>query len=237
MIGAPDDDDDFRYGFGSASPADHPHKSSARRRIITAIAALAALAIAAAAWVALTQSPTPTATGPVASSRPSTATEGAPAQSPAATAPAAPAPTAGAAAPLTPETVADTVTTLVTAAAELSPDATEPPEQLAAVASGAILDEIKNDQLELQANGWTRTGTPKVLDVTIVSSDTTSTPATVVTQACIDSSDVQTLDSDGASLQGAGTAGPHRALNIFTFEQSGTSWRIIARSFPDETTC
>ncbi|PPL19885.1 hypothetical protein [Microterricola pindariensis] len=236
MIGEPEDDDDFRYGFGSASRADQNRTSSVRRRILTALAALAVLAVAATAWVALTQSAPTSTAGPLASARPSAAT---PVPTPTASAPAAatPAPPAGVAAPLTPEAVADTVTTLVTAAAELSPNATEAPDQLTAVASGAILDEIKNDQLELQANGWTRTGTPQVLNVTIVSSDTTATPATVVAQACVDSSDVQTLDSDGASLQGAGSAGSHRALNLFTFEQSGDSWRIIARSFPDETAC
>lgn len=103
---------------------------------------------------------------------------------------------------------------------------------LSDVATGAIVKELGNEQLELDSNGWTQTGQSVVDSVKVLR--TTDHGATV--QACIDSSAVKLLDSEGKPI---GTpSADRRALNIYTLVQNtdGT-WQVADRSFPDNPTC
>ncbi|TBN57991.1 DUF4101 domain-containing protein [Glaciihabitans arcticus] len=110
--------------------------------------------------------------------------------------------------------------------------ATTPASDLPKVASGAILEDLQNEAQELEANGWTRTGRAKVDGVKVTSSNEAAGTATVV--ACVDSSKVATLDENGDRLAAPATA---RALNIYSLSRSDGFWRVVSRTFPDETAC
>ena len=103
-------------------------------------------------------------------------------------------------------------------------------------ASGAILSEVENDTQELEANGWTRQGVATIEALTIVSSDSSTDPATVVAQACVDSSKVMTLDHSGKPVGDSGSV-IQRALNIYTLQYIAGAWKVVARTFPDNPTC
>ncbi|RNE67371.1 hypothetical protein [Cryobacterium tepidiphilum] len=105
-------------------------------------------------------------------------------------------------------------------------------KQLSPVATGAILEELGNEHLELDSNGWTQHGQSVVDSVKVL--HTTATTATV--QACIDSSAVTILDNKGNPIGTPDTN--RRALNIYTLTQ-GTdgTWQVTDRTFPDNPTC
>ncbi|MGO4105379.1 hypothetical protein AB4Y63_15620 [Leifsonia sp. YAF41] len=218
----------------SAQIARAARRDSRRRTTIVTVSMLATVAV-----IGLTWSVWPTGTSTTASTQaadqPVVST---PIPTAAAAARPSAAPSASPVPDLLPPAAATThVADFLAAAAAIAPDATDTSDRLSKVASGAIIAEIENDQQELVANGWTQEGTPTVVSLTIVSADATAIPPTTVAEACIDSSDVVTLDSDGKSLAGAGNDQTHRALNIFTLQQSGSTWRVISRTFPADTTC
>lgn len=139
------------------------------------------------------------------------------------------APTSASTAIITTELADATLTTLLDTIARSTKtgDTTE----LAALASTAILEDVANDAQELEANGWTRTGTATVAAVTIRSNNAETGEAVVA--ACVDSTTVVTVDAAGEPL-GAASG---RALNLYTLSTDAEGWRVTARTFPDETDC
>lgn len=219
---------------GSDADTKAARRSSRRQTAVITASMLVTVVVVGLAWLAW-----PTAQGTVASSatsdQPSVTSTPAPSASTTSTpstSPSAPA-TPGV---LPPAEATTQVADFLAAAAAIAPDSTKTADTLSKVASGAIISEIENDQQELVANGWTQTGAPTVTSLTIVSTDAAATPATTVVEACVDSTSVVTLDSDGKPLA-ATPDQANRALNIFTLQQDGSSWRVIARTFPDNTTC
>lgn len=99
------------------------------------------------------------------------------------------------------------------------------------VAANGYLAELENQWQELVANGWAMDGSPTVVSTEI--HEVSDTSATVT--ACIDSSNVRTLDADGNAI---GAASGTRALNTFALEQSDDGiWRITSHSFPNDPAC
>lgn len=131
--------------------------------------------------------------------------------------------------PITPKAASSTLTTLLKGFATASkPGATT---DLSAIASDAILEDFANEAQELEANGWVRTGAATVASVVIRSHNRTT--GDVVVAACIDSTRVVTLDAAGEPL----AASTPRALNLYTLSSEAGAWRVVARTFPDETAC
>ena len=212
-------------------------RRSPRRTTLVTASLLATVAVIGMAWAAWPTEQS-TLTSSVASDQPHAAPTPTPTPTPSASTP-PPAATHAPAIPgaLAPAEASAQVADFLATAATLAPDAPDTVDQLAKVASGAIVAEIANDQQEFVANGWTQKGTPVVASLIILSADATATWPTAVVQACIDSSDVVTLDSDGTPLAGPGNDHTHRALTLFTLQRNGSSWRVISRTFPDDTTC
>ena len=178
-----------------------------RALLVTAVVALVLLTVAVVLSTA--RPPTRAAEGTTPTSTP------APVPTPAITA---------AAGEITPDVADATVAGFLTALA------TTEPSDLPSIASGAILEDLQNEAQELEANDWTRTGTAKVDGVTVLDADEKS--ATV--EACVDSSKVATVDENGNRL---GEASVARALTIYSLSNTDGSWRIVSRTFPDETAC
>ena len=105
---------------------------------------------------------------------------------------------------------------------------------LTSVADGAILEEIRADTLELEANGWTKRGEALLDSVTVLDSQLDATPQTARVQACVDSSAVQILDQDGVPM--AAPISP-RSLNIYSLALVDSVWKVTDRSFPNDPSC
>ena len=211
---------------------------SRRRAMLVGLSAAVTLPLCLAAWASL---PAP-ATGAAEKAAPPAAAEGGTisAAAPAAPSPTATPPGASKTAPLgalNKELATSTVKGFLDSVAAIDPTSKSLGAKLSAVARGAIVDELENEQQELESNGWTQRGKASVKSVTIISTNLTATPPTAVAQACVDSSKVVTLDADGRPLAGTDPAAAHAALNIYSLQQDGGTWRITARTFPDDPAC
>jgi len=214
-----------------------PHRVLARR-VLGAVVIVALIVSAYIAWQTLSPASTPTAgTHTLNTSTPAASDAEAPDDAEAAaTDPPDPTAEPGAGGPLPAEQADAAVQKFLDASVAVDPAAANSTDGLTTAAAGAILDEAQNDAQELEVNGWRREGAATVEAVTIVNSDSATDPGTVVAQACVDSSSVRTLDADGKPLSAPGDTA-QRALNLFTLQYISGTWKVVARSFPDEFAC
>lgn len=154
----------------------------------------------------------------------------------------APTPTENAATgPLSPDVARSTLAGFLEEAASVTAkpesfDADKIDATLQATATGAILEELHNEQLELTANGWSKRGSERIVSLTVA--ETADPQAQAITvSACIDSSDVVLLDADGEPIVSGTPADQRRAINIYTLQRVGDSWLISDRTFPDQAAC
>jgi hypothetical protein len=150
-----------------------------------------------------------------------------------------PGPSAAASAsfPITQQTATTTVGMFLHQLAQVTPATQDVKAALASVATGAIIDAIQNQQQELKSNGWTQRGTAIVTSASITARDLTKAAPTATVSACIDSSDVITLDSTGKPITGAGSPTTNRAINIYGLQQVDGRWMVVSQTFPDNPTC
>ncbi len=106
---------------------------------------------------------------------------------------------------------------------------------LARVAVDEYALEIEALWGELVVNGWSLSGSPRVLDVDPITGDTADGRAEVI--ACIDSSDVVLRDSEGAPI---GAQDDEQAVSrhrlVLALGDDG-QWRIARHDFPEDARC
>lgn len=128
------------------------------------------------------------------------------------------------------------VSSYVTAAASIAPDDDHVAEQVDAVAGEVLVEELEATLLELDSNGWTRSGVPRVISATVTEQDDRADPPTATVEACIDASGVRTLDSAGDPLPSDPSSA--RALNIYVLnQQDDGSWILVSHTFPNDPAC
>lgn len=106
-------------------------------------------------------------------------------------------------------------------------------DSLKAVAAPIYLSGVEAERMELEDQGWTRSGQATVDGVETLEYDASKTPATASIRACIDSSDVVIHDAAGDVV----TGGSPRAWKIFAIEQVDGAWKIIGQTFADDPAC
>lgn len=110
-------------------------------------------------------------------------------------------------------------------------------ELLKNVATGAYVAELQAQWQELNSQGWTISGSPKIVSSKVTALDTASATPTAQVTTCVDSSAVRILDSAGKPI-GSPSAMTPRALNLFSLVQGEDHvWRISTHSFPNNPTC
>lgn len=110
-------------------------------------------------------------------------------------------------------------------------------DTLADIAIEGYAAELEAQWLELTSQGWSLTGSPHVESLEIITLEADSDPATAQVVACIDSSEVTTVDAAGDPVGDPSAASP-RALHHFTMIQGDDGvWRISTHSFPDDPSC
>jgi hypothetical protein len=143
--------------------------------------------------------------------------------------------------PVTGELEDDAAAGLVEAALVV-PDAAAAPDEgelktlLADIAAGSYRAELEAQWLELEANGWSYTGAPTVTALEILALEEDAEPATAQLRACIDSSDVTLVDAEGEPVGSPEGVMPE-AAHLFSLVREDDTWRVTARTFPDDPTC
>lgn len=138
--------------------------------------------------------------------------------------------------PITEDGAEKVVVSYLSAVSELEPDAANVSAQVGGIAGEDLIEEAEADLLELESNGWQRTGAPVVVSVTVTEQEKDAAPPTATVEACIDSSDVQVLDASGEPLPK--DPGAARALNIYHLVQNDDgSWIVASRTFPSNPSC
>lgn len=182
------------------------------------------------------------ATGPTAADAPGSAAPTEPRPQPDDTAVPSPRPTPPptAEAPaevLTPTAAGGALADFLDEVAEVVADPADGIADLDDFATGAILAELENDQLELADNGWTRSGRESVVSLEVTATDPDATPPTAIVEACIDSKNVVLLDAAGKPIVSGMTPKQKRSINIYTLVLEGGTWLVADRTFPDEAAC
>lgn len=106
--------------------------------------------------------------------------------------------------------------------------------ELAAVATGAVQDELSIAAQERYDNRWTVEGVATLAWVRIVEDNRSATPPSFRVQACVDSSNVRVLDDGGRPLS---RPGAQRAINEYVIVESGGSWVISSARLTTDPPC
>lgn len=106
-------------------------------------------------------------------------------------------------------------------------------DSLKSVASPAFLSGVEAERMELEDQGWTRSGKVVIDGIETVTYDETADPVTATVRVCLDWTDVVVRNSDGDAL----SAGAPRAWNIYNLEQVGGAWIIMRQTFADDPAC
>lgn len=109
------------------------------------------------------------------------------------------------------------------------------PVELASVADGLALEDLKAEVFTLGRDGLHQVGSPRVVSAKVVSTDKKGTPPTVVVRVCLDRSSVRVVDGDGKDMSNPGA--PARVLQIWTMASTKSGWKLVDRTFTKKLTC
>ena len=105
-----------------------------------------------------------------------------------------------------------------------------------ALAVGFVRGEVDARAAEQSQSGVRQIGSTVIVSVTPIDVDTQSDPATVTLAVCLDSSNVDVLDSRGRSLKDR-LGRNEKTLNYYGLQQTPDGWRLATHEFPDDPTC
>lgn len=208
-----------------------------RRSRIAVVAGMTAAAIAAITIGVVTASNSPRDT-PVAaptsqpgSSSTATATPGSPAT---------PAP-AGSASPTGVTAAEKDATTAVTRAIDASNailgSGGKLPADLGDYTADFVQGEFEALATERAELGYTQVGKARITSVNVRGTHLDSTPEKLSLNVCIDSTKVDVLDANGASLKSTMYNPGRPVLNIYGAELRGGVWKITTHDIPSKDTC
>ena len=123
----------------------------------------------------------------------------------------------------------------VVAADALARSTPEEPVELAAIATGAALEDLQIGVHELAESGLSQIGTPVVISATITEIDPGTDPPTATTLVCLDYAEVDVVDASGTSV--VDPAADPRVATILILVQIDGRWVVERRSFPDDPHC
>lgn len=106
-------------------------------------------------------------------------------------------------------------------------------DSLKSVTSPNFLSGVEAERIELEDQGWTRSGKTTIDAVETLAYDAVGAPSNATIRACVDSTDVVIHDGAGDVVPG----GSPRAWNIYVLEQVEGAWRIVGQTFADDPVC
>jgi hypothetical protein len=106
-------------------------------------------------------------------------------------------------------------------------------DSLKSAALPTFLSGVEAERMELEDQGWTRTGSAKIDALETLSYDAEKTPPSLTLRACVDTSDVVIRNADGDVVTGGAT----RSWNIYELQQVDGNWMIVGQTFSDDPAC
>ena len=107
-------------------------------------------------------------------------------------------------------------------------------EGLDAVTTGFVQGELEALAAERKEQGFRQVGASRVVSTSVRSVDLDATPATIVLNACIDSSDVDVLDENGNSLKESLYNPGHPVLHVYSAVRIDGAWKMSTHDIPDD---
>lgn len=96
--------------------------------------------------------------------------------------------------------------------------------------------EVQARAAELESNEWSQDGTVEVVGLDFTSVDVTAATPVVQIQACLDDTDVVTVDKTGRPLQPP-SGETRRIAHLYSVQLVDGAWLVAEHTFPDESTC
>lgn len=208
-----------------------PDRPPRRKWALTVIIAAVLAATAGGIWLSTAGAQPPEAASP--------APQGAspPTQAPASSEPPNSPETAGGsggAGSLTEKSASTLIATAIGTPLTSSEDEAALAQQIAGFAAGAFASELEVQWEELVVNGWSISGTPKIVTTSV---ETSADERSAVAVSCVDATAVHTLDAAGKPIAPE-AASDNRALHRFTLTRGDDDvWRVTQHDFPDDPAC
>ncbi len=136
---------------------------------------------------------------------------------------------------ITTDDASDLITDALEAVETIANDPDTEADDFTDLVTGAYQEEIAAQSQELVDQGWTLSGEPVITSIKGTSAESTSDGDTATLAVCIDASDVQLYDADGAAIGDPSATPP--SLHLFTLVREDQVWLVTAHSFPDDPTC
>lgn len=104
-----------------------------------------------------------------------------------------------------------------------------------AIAGGVYRAVLEDQAEEFESMGLFREGAAVVLSAEVVDEDPSADPAWIEVEACVDSSDVNVFDENGALVHDGSAT--ERTAMVFTLEFSDGRWLIVQDGFAEPLDC
>lgn len=105
------------------------------------------------------------------------------------------------------------------------------------VAAGFVLGELQALAAERKALGYKQVGDAKLTDVTVGAVDLTAKPPTMILSVCVDTSEVDVVDENGASLKDRMYTPDHPVQHTYGAQFLNGTWKIVTHEIPEKGTC
>lgn len=103
------------------------------------------------------------------------------------------------------------------------------------VADDSLLDSIESAVLEYTENGWTQVGAPSLVSAEVLEMEEGDDGQVARVEVCLDHSEVDVLDGEGASLIDGDAE--MRVRSILTMHFRDDRWVATQQDFTDELAC
>lgn len=130
-----------------------------------------------------------------------------------------------------------TMETLVEASNEVLQRADGGTSGLEGVAVGFVAGEIQALSDEREHLGYKQIGEASVTSVNVRSMDLSAAPPTATLEVCIDTSELDVVDSNGASVADQLYQPDHPVLHLYGAVFTDGLWRVSTHEIPDGATC
>jgi hypothetical protein len=127
--------------------------------------------------------------------------------------------------------------TLVSATNEVLQRADGGFEGIESVATGFVEGELQALAIERERMGYRQVGEASVTGVTIRSIDLTASPPVALLEVCIDTSDLDVVDSNGTSVADQLYRPDRPVLHLYGAVFIDGLWRLSTHEIPDGATC
>ena len=135
------------------------------------------------------------------------------------------------------ESTETTVATLIEAGNEVARRADGEVVGLDEIAAGFVWGELQALSTERQQLGYTQIGSASITKTSVRSVDLSGTPPTVMLDVCIDSSGIDVIDAQGASMKDSLYLPDTPVMHVYGAQFLDGRWKIATHDIPEGASC